>query len=141
MDDITTNTWVTPSYTGPYACPATCETSDKQCNSPDFVFSFTKTDDDTQSFKLRLYADELFTINLENMDPGKIGCATTQTPGSNGVLGQLEPTSTSVFKTNLDAKPFKLVECSLNFDLLHSFLPLLPSPVTKTSSTRSLLVC
>mmetsp|Transcript_34091 Transcript_34091/g.62334 ORF Transcript_34091/g.62334 Transcript_34091/m.62334 type:complete len:607 (-) Transcript_34091:350-2170(-) len=110
VTDTTTNSWVTPSYTGPYACPSTCDTSAKQCNSPDFVFSFTKYGDAAQSFKLHLYADELFTINLENMDPGKIGCATSKTLGSAGVLGQLEPTSTSAFETNLDAKPFKLTE-------------------------------
>lgn len=111
--DQSTNRWETPAYAGPYACPDKCGTEGgAKCNSPDYVFEYTNMETPTQTFKVRLKVTELFTINLNNLDPGKIGCATT-TDGSKGVLGQLEPVSAAAFEANLDKQPFKLVSASL----------------------------
>jgi hypothetical protein len=112
--------WDNPStYVGPSFCPASCETSGSYCNAPDFVFSFSQVGSDA-AFKINLYANELFTINIDNMDPGHIGCATS-TVGSGLKLGQLQPTSPTAFASNLDKKPFKLTE---------EYLACTPEPVT-----------
>jgi hypothetical protein len=106
--DATSDKWDTPTFTGPFQCPAKCETTVKFCNTPDFVFSYSQVGSDS-AFKLNIYAAELFTMNLDNMDPGFFGCA-TNTVGSKGKLGHLDPVSTAAFASNLNAQPFKLVE-------------------------------
>ena len=100
--------WDDSSFDGPFNCPDKCNSGQSYCSTPDFVFDYTDPIND-QAFKLNLYADELFTMNQNNMDPGHIGCA-TDTVGSEGKLGKLEPLSATDFQENLVAKPFKLRE-------------------------------
>jgi hypothetical protein len=100
--------WDDSSFTGPFRCPGPCSSSNRYCSTPDFVFEYSQSDSD-QAFKVNLYADELFTINQGNMDPGYIGCATS-TVGSGGKLGLLEPESAAAFQKNLQVKPFILTE-------------------------------
>jgi len=100
--------WEDSSFAGPFRCPDPCASSNRYCSTPDFVFEYSQTGND-QAFKVNLYADELFTINRNNMDPGYIGCATS-TIGSGGKLGLLEPESAAGFQKNLLVKPFVLTE-------------------------------
>jgi hypothetical protein len=72
------------------------------------VLDYTQPSSD-QAFRVSLYADQLDTLNQDNMDPGHIGCNTT-TEGSGGILGLLEPESAEAFQNNIHEKPFKLTE-------------------------------
>jgi hypothetical protein len=62
----------------------------------------------------------MFKLNINNMDPGAIGCATS-TPASKGVLGNMEPASgPSGFAANLatvgySSWIFHHVEISIGF--------------------------
>lgn len=108
------NSFGDSTFTGPYTCSEQCSTDASYCSTPDYVFVYSGLDlntyeDNGNSFSVNLYANEMFTINEGNMDPGRIGCATT-TKGSDGKLGNMEPISAAAFQANLDATPFKLTE-------------------------------
>lgn len=132
------NTWDTAGFTGPYKCPVACDSETvplgKPCNTPDWVFSFNDAATSNE-FKLNLYSNEMLTLNLENMDPGLIGCATS-TAGSGGVLGQLEPSSAAAFEANLDSQPFKLVCLTVC-----SYLPTQPDFTTSFMFDSFRLIC
>jgi hypothetical protein len=101
--------WDDSTFAGPYNCPSKCTTGAQYCSTPDFVFEYTQTGS-TQTFKVNIYADEMFTINQDNMDPGHFGCKTSDT-GSGNKLGLLEPTSADAFQANMNTvNPFKLTE-------------------------------
>jgi len=139
------NTLLVPSFNGiafaktaslgtqanPYQfCPAMCETSSTFCSGPAFIMEYRPPTNGYMAelnalagfqhleFGFDAYADEVYVLNDAKMDPGRIGCKTTQA-GSRGKLGNLEPIPfADVLKTMESSKPFKLAEnyffCSPN---------------------------
>lgn len=123
------------SYDGSATCPKACNVSviasdddiydddysydpSGSCSIPDYVFKYTKFDDEDKTIYLNLYSGEIYTVNENRMDPGFIGCATTSV-GSNGKLGYLEPKSATEFRDNLYQNPFNQMLPSLILSVLH----------------------
>ena len=92
----------------PEVCNGTYSSMSGACSTPDYVFKYTELNSNN-TFGLNLYSSEMYTINMGNMDLGRIGCATT-TDGSDGNLGRMEPKSAAEFQANFNKNPFKLTE-------------------------------
>jgi len=103
-------------------CPLYCDSYEKFCSAPAFQFEFTPPTSGVISnlnavnsnplmfLGLVAYSNELYVLNEAKMDPGMIGCKSTQT-GSNQYLGKLAPVSSANFLAALQSiKPFKLAE-------------------------------
>lgn len=102
-------------------CPAGCSATAEFCSIPDFIFSWLPGPTGGYSqIVANVYSNEMFYLNKQQMDLGRIGCATTDT-ASGGVLGNLEPTSLANFMARLTfggdgsdttatGSPFKLQE-------------------------------